>query len=101
MNIDSLIINLKNEEFIKTLQMMLRKDLTQHAMTDRPFLIGKIKIIGLIKEELGVKIMTEFVGPRLKIFSYLIDDGSYDKKAKGTRKCIIKRRLKIDVITKY
>ena len=31
-----------------------------------------------MKEELCVKIVTVFVGPRLKIFSYLIDDGSYD-----------------------
>ena len=45
--------------------------------------------------------MTEFVGPSLKIFSYLIDDGSYGKKAKVTKKCVIKRRLKTDVITKY
>ena len=25
---------------------------------------------------------------------YLIDDGSEDKKAKGTKKCVIKRKLK-------
>ena len=47
-----------------------------------------------MKKELGGKIMTEFVGLRAKTYSYLIDDGSEDKKAKGSKKCIIKRKLK-------
>ena len=47
-----------------------------------------------MKDELGRKIMTEFVGLRAKTYIYLIDDGSENKKAKGTKKCTIKRRLK-------
>ena len=31
-----------------------------------------------------------------KTYSYLIDDGSKDKKSKGTKKCIIKGRLKFE-----
>ena len=38
--------------------------------------------------------MIKFVGLRAKTYSYLIDDGSEDKKAKGTKKCVIKRKLK-------
>ena len=41
---------------------------------------------------LGGKIMTKFVGLRAKTFSYL-DDDSEDKKAKGTKNCVIKRKL--------
>ena len=37
--------------------------------------------------------MKKFVGLRAKTYSYLIDDGNEDKKAKGTKKCIIKRKL--------
>ena len=37
--------------------------------------------------------MKKFVGLRAKIYSYLIDDANNDKKAKGTKKCIIKRKL--------
>ena len=40
------------------------------------------KIIGLIKNESGGKIMTRFVGLRAKTYNYLIDDGNEDKKAK-------------------
>ena len=52
------------------------------------------KVIGLFKDELGRKIMTEFVAFRPKTYSYLMDDGNSDKKAKGTKKCVIKRKLK-------
>ena len=42
-------------------------------------------MIGLIKEELDVKGMTNFVGLRPKPYSYLIEDGSENKKAKDTK----------------
>ena len=54
------------------------------------------KIIGLMKDELGEKTITGSVGLRPKSYSYLIDDGSEDKKAKETRKCVIKQRLKLN-----
>ena len=50
------------------------------------------KRIGLMKDKLGGKIMIKFVGLRAKIYSYLIDDSSKDKKAKGTKKCVIKKK---------
>ena len=56
--------------------------------------IGKNKkVVGLMKDELGEKITTEFVTLRPKTYSYLTDDCKEDKKAKGTKKCIIERRL--------
>ena len=38
-----------------------------------------------MKDGLGGKIITKFVELRAKTYSYLIDDGSEDKKAKGTK----------------
>ena len=49
-----------------------------------------------MKDESGGKIVTELVTLRPKTLSYLMDDGSSDKKAKGTKKCVMKRRLKFN-----
>ena len=49
-----------------------------------------------MKDELGRQIMDEFVGLRAKTYSYLKDSNDEDKKAKGTKKCVIKKiKLKI------
>ena len=60
----------------------------------RPLPIGKNKKVpGLFKDELGRKIMKEFCTLRAKTYAYLMDDDSEKKKAKGTKKCVLKRRL--------
>ena len=46
-----------------------------------------------MKEKLGGKIMTQFVGLRPKTYSYLIDNGS-KKKAKVTNKCVMEIKSK-------
>ena len=46
-----------------------------------------------MKDELGGKIFTEFVTLRPKTYSYLTYDGKEDKKAKGTKKCVIKKMI--------
>ena len=59
--------------------------------------MGKNKeVVGSMKDELGGKIITEFVILRPKTYSYLTDDGKRDKKAKGTKKCVIKKMIKIN-----
>ena len=45
------------------------------------------KVIGLMKDELGRKIMTEFAVLRPKTYSYLMDDANNDKKAKRKKVC--------------
>ena len=57
-----------------------------------PVVLNK-KVIGLINDELGGKIMTEFVALRLKLYSYKKLDGSEDKKCKGIKKCVVKKTL--------
>ena len=49
-----------------------------------------------MKDELGRQIITIFVALIAKIYSYLVDDSSEDKKAKGTKKCVIKRKHKFE-----
>ena len=47
-----------------------------------------------MKDELGGKIIIKFIGLRAKSYSYLIDDSSEDEKAKGKKRCAVKRKLK-------
>ena len=48
---------------------------------------------GIFKGELEGKIITESVALRLKAYAYLDDYGNDHKKAKGTKKCVIKQKL--------
>ena len=47
-----------------------------------------------MKDELGGKSITEFIALRPKTYSYLTDNYKKDKKAKGTKKCAIKKMIK-------
>ena len=86
--------------FMKTLQIKLKQDLTHQINheTNRPLPIGKNKKrIGLMKDELGGNIMTKSVALRPNTYSYLMYDcNTTIKKAKGTKKGVIKRILKFN-----
>ena len=90
MDTDSFII------FIKISLLTLKIGLILQIM-NRPLPTGKNKkVIGLMKDELGGKIITEFVTLRPKTYSFLTDDGKEDKKAKGTKKSVIKTMIKFN-----
>ena len=44
--------------------------------------------------------MNELVGLRAKTYSYLKDNNDEDAKGKGTKKCVIKRKVKFEDIKK-
>ena len=98
MDADSFIMRIKTEDFFKDIANDVEKRFdTSNYEVNRPLPTGKNKkVIGLMKDELGGKIMTEFVALRPKTYSYLTDDCKEDKKAKGTKKFIIKRRIKFN-----
>ena len=52
------------------------------------------QVIGSMKDELGGQIMEKFVGLRAKTYCCLKDNDDDYKKAKGTKKFVIKRNLK-------
>ena len=64
---------------------------------DRPLPVGlNEKVIGLMKDELGGTIMTEFVALRPNLHSYRKLNGAEDKKCKGIKKCVVKKTLAFD-----
>ena len=97
MDTDSFAIYIKTEDFYKDIADDVKRlfDISNYNENDkRPLPIGKNKKIpGLFKDELNGNIMKEFVAPRAKTYAYLMEDDSEHKKAKGTKKCVIKREL--------
>ena len=98
MDTDSFIMNIKTNDFYEDIvnDAENRFD-TSNYEVNRPLPMGKNKkVIGLMKDELGGKIITEFITLRPKTYSYLTDDGKEDKKAKATKKCVIKKMIKFN-----
>ena len=97
MDADSLIYSIKTEDFYKDIadDVETRFD-TSGYVPDRPLPIDlNQKVIGLMKDELGGEIMTEFVSLRPKMYSYKVGN-SESKKHKGIKKCIVKKTISFD-----
>ena len=97
-DMDSLVMNIKTNDFYKDIAQDVQKRFdTSNYTFDRPLPKGKNKkVIGLMKDELGGGIITEFVALRPKTYSYKKDDSIELKKAKGTKKCVVKKRLRFE-----
>ena len=95
MDTDSFIMNIKTNDFYKDIANDVENRFdTSNYEVNRLLPRGKNKkIIGLMKDELGGNIITEFVTLRPKTYSFLTDNGKEDKKAKGTKKCVIKKMI--------
>ena len=94
----SFIMNIKTNDFYKDIASDVENRFdTSNYEVNRPLSTGKNKkVIGLMKDELGGKIITEFVTLRPKTYLFLTDDGKEDKKAKGAKKCTIKKMIKFN-----
>ena len=95
MDTDSLVYHIKTEDFYADIVDDVQKRFdTSGYIPNRPLPVGlNKKVIGLMKDELGGAIMTEFVALRPKLYSYKKLNGSEDKKCKGIKKCIVKKTL--------
>ena len=95
MDTDSFVYDIETEDFYRDIAGDIEKrfDTSGYSKDDnRPLPIGKNKkIIGLMKDELGGKIMTEFVALRAKMYAYrkLDEKEPEDKRCKGTKKCVV------------
>ena len=103
---DSFIMHIKTDDFYNDISADVNKwfDTSNFNKNDnRPLEIRKNKkVLVKFKDELGGKIMTNFVALRAKTYSFLIDDFTDDhyeknrivnKKAKGTKKCVVKKEI--------
>ena len=103
MDTDSFVITVKTKDFYKDIAEDVKERFdTSNFSYDRPLPIGMNKnVVGLMKDELGGSIINEFVALRPKAYSYRTDDLVELKKAKGTKKCVIKNMLKFEDYKNY
>ena len=94
MDTDSFIIHVKTDYVYKDIaeDIETRFDIS-NLEKDRPLSKGKYKkVIELMGDKLGGQIMKEFVRLRVNTYIYLKYNNDGDKKGKGTKKCVIKRK---------
>ena len=98
MDTDNFVMYIKTNDFYKDISNDVEcKFDTSNYITNRPLPIGKNKkVIGLMKDELGGEIITEFTALRPKTYSYLTENDKTDKKTKGTKKCTINKMIKFN-----
>ena len=100
MDTDSFIVYIKTDDIYKNIaeDVETRFD-TSNYQLNRPLSKGKNKkLIELMKDKLGGKIMIKLAWLSAKTYSYLIDDGSEDKKEKSTKNSVIKINLNLKIL---
>ena len=97
MDTDSLIYNIQMDDFYKDIADDVESRFnTSGYVPDRPLPIGKNKkVIGLVKDELGGGIMSQFVTLRPKMYAYKVGS-SESKKCKGIKKCVVKKTISFE-----
>ena len=108
MDTDSFMLHIKTEDFFKDIadDVKIWFDTSKYDENDErslPIGVNK-KVIGMFKDELNGKIMLEFIALMTKTyaFTWLKSVGcvSEKKKAKGTKKCVVKKNINFDLYKK-
>ena len=103
MDTDSLIYSIETDDFCQDIvdDVEDRFDTSGYNLS-RPLPVGLNKVIGLMKDEVGGEIMTEFVTLKPKMYSYKAGSAEstagWDevKKCKGKKKCVVRKTISFE-----
>ena len=97
MDTDPLIYDIAADDFYKDIANdVMDKFDTSGYNPDRPLPVGlNKKVIGLMKDELGRGIMSEFVTLKPKMYPYKVG-GSESKRCKGIKKCVVHKTISFE-----
>ena len=97
MDTDSFVYEIETEDFYREIANDVKKrcDTNGYSKDDNRPLPSEEnkKVVGLMKDELGGKIMTEFVALRVKMYA---GKELEEKRWKGTKKCVVSEGLTFD-----
>ena len=92
---DSLIVKVDTEDIYADMKKNLDEYDTSNFPEDHPlYSTTNKKVIGKFKDELGGKVLTEFIGIRPKMYSFVGEDSG--KRAKGVKKSILQNGITHD-----
>ena len=94
---DSFMYEIETEDFYKDISGDVKdrfdtSDYPENHPSGIPTGINK-KVLGMMKDEAGGKIIKEFVGLRSKLYSFIMDDGEETKKCKGVKKQVVESSI--------
>ena len=97
MDTKSLVYNIKTDDFYEGIASDVKAGFDtsdyRHSRVCPLPMGGNKKVIDLMKDEIGIRAMTQFVALRLKLYTYKTLGGCGYKKFKGVKKCIMKKML--------
>ena len=94
---DSLMYEIQTEDFYKDISEDVKhrfdtSDYPPNHPSGIPSGFNE-KVLGMFKDEVGGKVIDEFVGLRAKLYSYKMFEGEETKKCKGVKKSVVKRSI--------
>ena len=97
MDTDSLIYDIETEDFYKDIAEDVKDRFDRSGYNpNQPLPVGLNKnVIGLMKDEPGGEIMTEFVPLRPKMYAYKTGSAE-SKKCKGIKKCVVRKTISFE-----
>ena len=95
---DSLVYEIQTEDFYKDISVDVKhrfdtSDYPSEHPSGIPSGFNKM-VIGMFKDEVGGKVIDEFVGLRAKLYLYKMLGGEESKKCKGVKKSVVKKSIK-------
>ena len=92
---DSVIIQVETADIYEDMKSTASEYDTSNYAPDHPLFSNENKkVVGKMKDELGGKIMKEFIGLRSKMYSYTGEESG--KRAKGVKKAVLKKTITHD-----
>jgi hypothetical protein len=94
---DSFCYDIKTEDLYKDIaEDSANYDLSNYPKDHAIYDATNKKVVGKFKDELGGEIMTEFVGLKSKVYSFVKEDGVYKNTLKGINRSVAKKQIHFD-----
>ena len=89
---DNLMYEIQTEDFYKDISADVKRRFDAMDPSGIPSGFNK-KVPGIFIDEVGGKIIDEYVGLRAKLYSYKMFEGEESKKYKGVKKSVVKESI--------